>query len=140
MNLKFTWSTTSRGEKAVRHNDYLYQFKRENQDGSLTYVCTFKWCSRTICIRDNLIFKSNGGNHNHAPKLSENVQTVLCGLKRRILSEPDQPVTKVYDEEVKRFVSVCSFHSHSYIITSLLFSVVKMVQQVKFQSLIKPVN
>jgi hypothetical protein len=53
--------------------------------------------------------KSNDGNHNHDPKLSENVQTVLCGLKWWMLSDADQPITKVHEEEVKKVVSACSF-------------------------------
>ncbi|CAF4988278.1 unnamed protein product [Rotaria sp. Silwood1] len=34
---------------------------------------------------------------------SENVQTAFSRLKRRMLDDVDQPVTKVYEEEVKRF-------------------------------------
>jgi hypothetical protein len=110
MNTNFTWTTTIRGEKAILYNNYLYRLKRENQNGSSIHVCTFKWCSRTISIKDNVIIKSNSENHNHDPKLSENVQTVLCGLKRRMISDADQPVTKIYEEEVKKFVSAYSFY------------------------------
>ena len=30
-------------------------------------------------------------------------------LKRRVLSDIDQPVTKIYEEELKKFVSACLF-------------------------------
>jgi len=33
-------------------------------------------------LKNNAIIKSNGENHNHPPKLPENVQSVFCGLKR----------------------------------------------------------
>ncbi|CAF5052960.1 unnamed protein product, partial [Rotaria sp. Silwood1] len=39
MNMNFTWSTTQKGEKAIRYNDYLYRLKRENQNGSAVYTC-----------------------------------------------------------------------------------------------------
>ena len=81
MNSNFTWSTTVRGEKAIRYNNYLYRFKREKQNGSLIYVCTYKWCARTISVRDNIIIDTNGGKHDHDPKLSENVQSKI--YKRR---------------------------------------------------------
>ncbi|CAF1419324.1 unnamed protein product, partial [Rotaria sordida] len=45
----------------------------------------------------------NGENHNHDPKLPENVQTVLVGLKRRVLSDIEKPIPTIYDEEVKKF-------------------------------------
>ena len=66
-------------------------------------------CSRTITLKDNVIIKLNDGNHNHEPKLPENVQKVFCGLKRRVLSDIDQSVTKIYEEELKKFVSACLF-------------------------------
>ena len=112
MNTNFTWSTTEKGEKAILYNNYLYRFRRENQNSLLVYMCTFKSCSRTITLRNNVIMSSNGTNHNHDPKLPENVQTVLTGLKRRVLTETDQPVGKIYEEEVKKFVSISSFHLH----------------------------
>ena len=34
-----------------------------------------------------IIIKLNSENHNHDPKLPENVQTVFSGLKRRILTD-----------------------------------------------------
>ena len=116
MDVKFTWTTTVKGEKAILYNNYLYRFKRENQNGSLIYICTFKWCSRTITLKDNVIIKPNFEKHNHDSKLPENVQGVLCGLKRRIINDIDQPITKIYDEELKKFVSICSFHLHSIFI------------------------
>ena len=39
------------------------------------------------------------------PKLPESVQALLCGLKRRVLSDFDQPMGKIYEEGVKKFVS-----------------------------------
>ena len=53
MNTNFTWSTTEKGEKAILYNGYLYRLRRENQNGSLIYVCTFKWYSRTITLKNN---------------------------------------------------------------------------------------
>ena len=105
MNTNFTWSTTERGENAILYNNHLYGLRRENKNGSFVYICTFKSCSRTITLKDNTIVKSNGSDHNHGPKLPENVQVVLCGLKRRVLTDSDQPVGKTYEEEVKKFVS-----------------------------------
>ncbi|CAF4328575.1 unnamed protein product [Rotaria sp. Silwood2] len=105
MNTNFVWSTTEKSEKAILYNGNLYRLKRENQNGSLIFICTFKWCSRTITLKNDAIIKTNGKNHNHDPKLPENVRTMLCGLKRRILTDVDEPVTKLYEDEVKRFVT-----------------------------------
>ena len=105
MNTNFTWSTTERSEKAILHNNYLYGLRRENKNVLFVYICTFKSCSRTITLKDNTIIKSNASDHNHDPKLTESVQALLWGLKRRVLSDFDQPVGKVYEEEVKKFVS-----------------------------------
>ena len=98
MNTNFTWSTTERGEKATLYDNYLYGLRRENKNGSFVYVCTFKSCSRTITLKDNTIIKSNGSDHNHDPKLLESVQALLCGFKRRVLSDFDQSVEKIYEE------------------------------------------
>ena len=49
-------------------------------------------------------------NHNHNLKLTENVQNVLTGLKRRVFTDVGQTIRKIYKEEVKRFVSMLSFH------------------------------
>ncbi len=112
MDNNFSWSTTERGDKAILYNNYLYGLKRVNQNGTLIYVCTFKSCSRAITLNNDAIVKSNSLNHNHAPKLPENVQAVLTGLKRRILIDIDQPVLQLYEEEVKKFVSTSLFHLH----------------------------
>ncbi|CAF2716925.1 unnamed protein product [Rotaria sp. Silwood2] len=93
MDTKFAWSTTKKGEQAILYNNYLYHLKRENKNTSSLYVCTFKSCSRSITLKNNVIIKSNDENHNHEPKLSENVQRVFCGLKRRVLDDVDQPIT-----------------------------------------------
>ena len=105
MNTNFTWSTTKRGEKATLYNNHLYGLRRENKSGLFVYICTFKSCSCTQTLRDNTIIKSNCSDHNHDPKLPASVQALLCGLKRRVLSDFDQPVGKFY-EEVKNFVSI----------------------------------
>ena len=70
LNMNFTWSTTEKGEKAIRYNDYLYRLKRENQNGSVVCVCTIKSCGRLITLKNGVIIKSDGKTHNHAPKLS----------------------------------------------------------------------
>ena len=57
-------------------------------------------------LKDNVIIKVNGENHNHDPKLPENVQTVLVRLKRRVLSDIEKSVPTIYDEHVKKFVSI----------------------------------
>jgi len=112
MNMNVTWSTTQKGEKAVLHNKYLYSLKRQNKNGSSIYSCTSKSCYCSIVLKNNLIIKTNGETHNHDPKLAENVQTAFSRLKRRMLDDVDQPVTKVYEEEVKRFVSASFFYLH----------------------------
>jgi hypothetical protein len=109
MDTKFTWSTTQKGERAILHNNYLYRLRRENQNGSFKYVCTIKSCRAVITLKNDVIIKCNG-NHNHAPKLTANVQNVLTGLKRRVLTDADQPIGKIYEEEIKKFVSILSFH------------------------------
>ena len=38
------------------------------------------------------MIKVNGENYNHDPKLLENVQTVLVGLKCRVLSDIENPI------------------------------------------------
>lgn len=135
MNTNFTWSQTEKGEKAILYNGYLYRLRRENQNGSLIYVCTFKRCSRTISLKNYEIVTTNGGNHNHDPKLPENVHAVFCGLKRRVLTNIDQPVTKLYEGELKKIVIVCSFYLNSIVtIIFTLFSIVKTVQLVQFPS------
>ncbi|CAF3764873.1 unnamed protein product [Rotaria magnacalcarata] len=101
--MNVTWSTTQKGEKAVLHNKYLYSLKRQSKNGSSIYSCTSKSCYCSIVLKNNLIIKTNGETHNHDPKLAENVQTAFSRLKRRMLDDVDQPVTKVYEEEVKRF-------------------------------------
>ncbi|CAF1086026.1 unnamed protein product [Rotaria sordida] len=105
MNTTFVWSTTEKGEKAILYNSYLYRLKCENQNGSLISICTFKWCSRIITLKNDAIIKTNGENYNHDLKLPEKVRTMLCGLKYRRLTDVDEPVTKLYEDEVKRFRS-----------------------------------
>ena len=50
-NMSFIWSTTQKGEKAIRYNDYLYRLKRENQNGLVIYVCTIKSSDRLITLK-----------------------------------------------------------------------------------------
>ena len=98
MEKNFTLSTTQKGEKSILYNRYLYRLKRENQNDTYLYVCTFKCCSCTVSLKDKAIIKVNGKNHNHDPKLPENVQTVLVGLKRRVLSDIEKTIPTIYDE------------------------------------------
>ncbi|CAF4475878.1 unnamed protein product [Didymodactylos carnosus] len=99
MDTNFTWSKTQRGETAILYNNYLYHLKRVNQNGSSLYVCTFKSCYCTITLKNDAITKSTATSHNHDPKLPDNVQIVLTGLKRRVLTDADKPIPKIYDEE-----------------------------------------
>ena len=92
METNFTLSTTQKGGKGILYNRYLYRLKRKNQNETHLYVCTFNCCSRMISLKDNVMIKVNGENHNHDPKLPENVQTVLVGLKRRVLSDIEKPI------------------------------------------------
>ena len=79
MEISFTLSTTQKGEKAILYNKYLCRLKRENQNGTLLYICTFNCRSHTITLKDNAIIKVNDENHNHEPKLPESVQIVFVG-------------------------------------------------------------
>ena len=82
METNFTLSTTQKDEQTILYNKYQYRLKRENQNGTHLYVYTFNYSSRMITLKDNGIIKVNGKNHNHDPKLPQNVQTVLVRLKR----------------------------------------------------------
>ena len=106
METNFTLSTTQKCEKAILYNKYLCRLKLENQNGTHFYICTFNCYFRMITLKDNAIIKVNDENHNHHPKLPENVQTVLVGLKRRVLSNIEKSIPTIYDEEVKKFVSI----------------------------------
>ena len=112
MDRNFTWTTSQRDEKAILYNNYLYRLKRKNQDGSAIYICIFKWCSRTLTLKNNAIIKSNCDKHNRDPKLPENIQRQLCELKRRILTDIDQPITQIYEEEVKK---ICKYMLFTFI-------------------------
>ena len=48
-------------------------------------VCTIKSCPCVIILKNNAIIKLNCTNHNHNLKLTENVQNLLTGLKRRLV-------------------------------------------------------
>ena len=110
MNIKFTWSTTQKGERAILYNNYLYRLRCKNQNSSLIYVCTSKSCPCVITLKNNAIIKLNCTNRNHDPKLIKNVQNILAGLQRRILTDVNQTIGKINEEEVKKFVSILSFH------------------------------
>ncbi|CAF3135153.1 unnamed protein product [Rotaria socialis] len=103
MDTNFTSSTTQRGEKSLLYNNYLYRLRRENQNGSFICVCRTKSCPRVITLKNDAIIKCDVTSHNHDPRLTENIQNVFTGLKRRVITEFDQPIGKIYDEEVKRF-------------------------------------
>ena len=42
-------------------------------------------------------------------KLSDNVQAISTALKRQVLTDNDQSIDKIYDEEAKKFVRFWSF-------------------------------
>ena len=109
MNMNFIWSTTQKGEKAILYKHYLYRLKPENRNGSVTYVCTIKSYARLIALKNDVIIKSDGRTRNHAPILSDNIQAVFTGLKRRVLTDNDQSIGRISDEEVKKFVNFLSF-------------------------------
>ncbi|CAF1017368.1 unnamed protein product [Rotaria sp. Silwood1] len=77
--------------------------KRETQKGISLYVCTNKSCTRSVTLQNDTIIKCNGITHDHDPKLNDNVEVVLTGIKRRVLADVDVPIGKIYEEEVKRF-------------------------------------
>ena len=64
----------------IIYNDY----RRKKQHGPLIYVCTIKSYPCVIISKkkNTAIKKLDCTNHNHDPKLIENVQNVLTGLKR----------------------------------------------------------
>ncbi|CAF3170463.1 unnamed protein product [Rotaria socialis] len=108
---KFTWSSTQKEEKALLYKNYLYRLRRENQNGSFVYVCTNKPCPRVITSKNDAIIQCDLTRHNHDPRLTEDLQNVFTGLKRRVITDVDQSIGKTY-EEVKRFVSDLAFVIH----------------------------
>ena len=76
---------------------------------SVIYAYTIKACGRLITLKNDVIIKYDGKSHNHAPKSSNNVQAVLNGLKCRVLTDNNQSIGKIYDEEVEKFRSFRSF-------------------------------
>ena len=63
------------------------------------------------CIKKQFFYKTfNCTNHNHDSKLIENIQNILTELKRRLLTDVDQTIGKVDEEQVKKFVSILTFH------------------------------
>ena len=54
-----------------------------------------------MTLKDNTVNKPNGSDHNHSPKLPENVQTMSCLLEHRVLMDFHQSVRNIYEEEVK---------------------------------------
>ena len=55
-----------------------------------------------ITLQNNAIIKLNYKNHNHDPELTENVQTVLTRLKRRVLANADHTIGNIYEEKVEK--------------------------------------
>ena len=66
------------------------------------YVITIKSCPCVINLKNNAIIKLSCTNYTHGPKLTENVQNVLTGLKRCVLTGVHQATDKIYKEEVKK--------------------------------------
>ncbi|CAF3341244.1 unnamed protein product [Rotaria socialis] len=103
MDTKFTWSITQKGEKALLCKNYLYGLRRENKNGSLVYACTNKSCPRVITLKNDAIIQCDVTRHNHDPRLTDDVQNVFTGLKRRVITDVDKSIGKIYEEEVKKF-------------------------------------
>ncbi|CAM4795938.1 unnamed protein product [Rotaria magnacalcarata] len=112
MDTKFTWSITQKGKKALLYKNYLYRLRRENKNGSLVYVCTNKSCPRVITLKNDAIIQCDVTRHNHDPRLTDDVQNVFTGLKRRVITDVDKSIGKIYEEEVKKFVSNLAFAIH----------------------------
>ena len=90
-NMNFTWLTTQKGEKAIRYDDYFFGLKSENQNDSAVQSNPVV----VLSLKNDIIIKSDGTSPNHAPKLSDNVQAVLTGLKHRVLTDNDQLIGKI---------------------------------------------
>ncbi|CAM4788896.1 unnamed protein product [Rotaria magnacalcarata] len=99
MDTKFTWSITQKGEKALLYKNYLYGLRRENKNGSLVYACTNKSCPRVITLKNDAIIQCDVTRHNHDPRLADDVQNVFTGLKRRVITDVDKSIGKIYEEE-----------------------------------------
>ncbi|CAF1368338.1 unnamed protein product [Rotaria sp. Silwood1] len=69
-----------------------FQSELENTIKDEYFAVVIKWMNKTITSE----------NYHHDAKLSENTRAVFWGLKRRILADIDQPVTKLYKDEVKK--------------------------------------
>ena len=54
--------------------------------------------------KNNTIIKLNCTTHNHDLKSTENVQNVLTVLTRRVLTDVNQTIGKIYEEEIKKKV------------------------------------
>ena len=69
----------------MQKGDFVYRLERENQNGKHLYICIFNCGSRTITLKDNVIIKINGKNHNHDAKLSNcTYNRVLSDIEKSI--------------------------------------------------------
>ena len=48
-----------------------------------------------MTLKNNAVIKLGCANHDHDPKLTENVQNVLIGLKRHVFTDVDQTIGKI---------------------------------------------
>ncbi|CAF1380158.1 unnamed protein product [Adineta ricciae] len=94
---------SQKGSKVIRFQDNLYRLQKHNKNGSIRWICTNRYCSSSITIRNQTI-ENQRGQHNHDKvKRSASIMNAFKHMRQEVRNDVGKPVTQIYTEFVSEY-------------------------------------
>ena len=95
---------SQKGSNVIRFQDNFYRLQKCNKNGSVRWVCTNRYCSSSITIRNEMV-ENQGGQHNHSNvKRSASILKAFKKMRQGVRNDVGKPVTQIYTEFVSEYV------------------------------------
>ncbi|CAF4229260.1 unnamed protein product, partial [Rotaria sp. Silwood2] len=94
---------SQKGSNSIHFQDNLYRLQKCNKNGSTRWVCTNRYCSSSITIRNEII-QSQRGKHNHTNvKRSVSIIKAVKAMRQEVRNNISKPVTQIYSEFLSEY-------------------------------------
>ena len=101
---------SQKGSNVIHFQDNLYRLQKCNKNGSTRWVCTNRYCSSSITIRNEIIQNQRGQHNHNNVKRSVSIIKAVKDMRHEIRNNISKPVTQIYSEFVSEYVNrTCIF-------------------------------
>ncbi|CAF1001687.1 unnamed protein product [Adineta ricciae] len=94
---------SQKGSKVIRFQDNFYRLQKYNKNGSVRWICTNRYCSSSITIRNEKIENQRGQHNHNKVQRSASIMKTFKDMRQEVRNDVGKPVTQIYTEFVSAY-------------------------------------